>query len=107
VTAFLTANVTEWWMLLPLRVVEGAAAGAYHVGNLAMMGDILEGHPHRARMIGAYRMSGSLAFAVAIVIAGLVAQTWGFHTTYTVASGIYAASFLLSLTLPEARSCSS
>lgn len=103
VTTLLTANVTGWWMLLPLKVVEGIAQGAYAVGNLAMMGDILEGHPHRARMIGAYRMSGSLAFAVAIVIAGLVAQSSGFHTTYTVASGIFLASFLFSLALPEPR----
>jgi MFS family permease len=103
VTTFLMANATDWWMLLPIRVVEAVAQGAYAVGNLAMMGDILEGHPHRARMIGAYRMSGSLAFAVAIVIAGLVAQSSGFHTTYTVASGIYLTSLLFALALPEPR----
>lgn len=103
VTSLLMANATDWWMLLPIRVVEAIASGAYAVGNLAMMGDILEGHPHRARMIGVYRMSGSLAFAVAIVIAGLVSQTFGFHTTYTVAAGIYFTSFVFALALPEPR----
>ncbi len=102
-TVLAPSGTGVWWVLLPLKVVEAIAQGAYAVGNLAMMGDILEGHPHRARMMGAYRMSGSLAFAVAIVIAGLVSQTSGFRTTYTVASAIYFASLLFSLALPEAR----
>ena len=102
-TNLLISQAGVWWVLLPLRLVEGVAIGAYGVANLAMMGDILEGHPHRARLIGAYRMSGSLAFSIAIVVAGLVAQTSGFHTTYTVASGIYFVAFAISLFLPEHR----
>jgi MFS family permease len=102
-TNFLVAQAQVWWVILPLRLFEGVALGAYSVASLAMMGDILEGNPNRARMIGAYRMSGSLAFSIAIVSAGLIARDYGFRTTYTLAAGIYLIAFLIALNLPEAR----
>lgn len=102
-TNLLISEAPVWWVILPLRLIEGAAFGAYSVASLAMMGDLLEGHPRRARLIGIYRMSGSLAFSIAIVIAGLVAQQYGFQTTYKVAAGIYLTAFIISLGLFEPR----
>ncbi len=102
-TEFLISQAQIWWVILPLRVFEGIALGAYQVASLAMMGDILEGNPNRARMVGAYRMSGSLAFSIAIVTAGLITTAYGLRTTYLLASGIYAVAFLLALLIPEAK----
>lgn len=95
------ANVPVWPWLLPLRVFEGVASGAHAVASLALMGDLLEGHPHRARLIGGYRMSGSLAFSVAIVGSGWLAQTVGFRGSYLLAAGVYAVAFLIALNLRE------
>lgn len=97
------ASVQDWQWLVPLRCVEGAASGAQQVCSLALMGDILEGHPRRARMVSGYRMSGSLAFSAAIVASGWLAQTIGLRGSYTLAAGVYALSFLVALTIPEGR----
>ena len=97
------AGVPAWPWLVPLRILEGMAAGAHQVASLAMMGDILEGHPHRARLVGGYRMSGSLAFSVAIVASGWLAQTVGFRGSYLLAAGVYATAFLVALSIPERR----
>jgi MFS transporter, DHA1 family, multidrug resistance protein len=90
-----------WWALLPLRLIDGAAFGAYAVASLAMLGDILADHPHRARLVGAARMAGSLAFSIAVVSAGLVSQSFGLPTIYRLASAIFFLAFVGSLLLPE------
>jgi MFS family permease len=95
------ASVPAWQWLVPLRVLEGAASGAHQVVSLALMGDILEGHPGRARLVGGYRMSGSLAFSVSIVASGWLAQTVGFRGSYLLAAGVYALAFLVALTIVE------
>ena len=97
----LMSAAPDWWVLLPLRLLEGAAFGAFSVAALAMMGDILEGHPHRARMIGLYRMSGSLAFSVAVVVGGFASEQFGLPTTFRTAGLIFLLAFLISLALPE------
>jgi MFS family permease len=95
------AGVPAWPWLVPLRVLEGTAAGANQVVSLALMGDILEGQPNRARLIGGYRMSGSLAFSVAIVASGWLAQNVGFRGSYLLAAAVYGVALLIALTLPE------
>ena len=102
-TSFLASLAGAWWVLLPLRLVEGGAFGAYGVASLAMLGDILEGNPHRPRLVGASRMSGSLAFSIAVVAAGLVSQSYGLPATYRAASGAYFLAFIVYLFLPESH----
>lgn len=104
VTTSLIAHVSTWWLLVPLRVAEGAAFAAYNVSALAMLGDVLERDGHgrsRGRMLGIYRTGGSLAFAIAIILSGAAAARYGFHANYALAGGIYGLTFLLSLTLRE------
>jgi len=91
----------HWWFLVPIRGIEGLAAGAYGVGSLAMMGDILANHPRRATMMGAYRMSGSLAFSIAILVAGTVAQRNGFRTIFFATGVTYGMALLTALFLRE------
>ena len=92
-----------WWTLLPVRLVEGAAFGAYAVASLAMLGDLLADHPHRARLVGASRMAGSLAFSIAAASSGLIAQSFGLPTVYRLSSTIFLIAFAVSLFLPETR----
>lgn len=105
VTSLAMANVPvgSWWLLPPIQIVSGIASGGYAIASLAMMGAILEGHPNRATMLGGYRMSGSLAFSVAILMAGAIARRSGFHTTFTAAAGMYAVALLLALLLREPK----
>jgi MFS family permease len=97
------ANVPSWEWLVPLRVLEGLASSAHQVCSLALMGDILEGHPRRGRMVSGYRMSGSLAFSAAIVTSGWLAETIGFGGSYLLAAAVYSTGFLIALTIPERR----
>ena len=150
VTTSLIARAPVWWLLVPLRVLEGAAFASYNVGALAMLGDVLAGtdtslltSPRRGernadgrigggapgagkgnrdggigggkagtgrwaalgqgQLLGIYRTGGSLAFAIAIVVAGTAAARYGYHATYAIAGGVYGLTFLLSLGLPEPR----
>ena len=90
-----------WLALIPLRTVEGVASGAYQVASMALMGDILANHPGRARLVSGYRMSGSLAFSVAIVTSGWLAQTVGFRGSFTFAAAVYALALAISLVIVE------
>ena len=48
-------------------------------------------------------MSGSLAFSVAIVASGWIAQTIGFRGSYRLASAVYAVACCIALTITERR----
>jgi len=96
-----TAYVPTWQLLVPLRALEGAASGAYQVASMALMGHLLHGQPARGRMVSGYRMSGSLAFSVAIVFSGWLAQTVGFRGSYLFASGVYVVALLIALNVLE------
>lgn len=97
------AAAPTWRWLVPLRFAEGLASSAHLVCSMALMGDILAGHPRRARLIGGYRMSGSLAFSAAIVASGWLAQARGFRGSYALAAGVYALAFGIALAIPERR----
>jgi DHA1 family multidrug resistance protein-like MFS transporter len=90
-------QVPTWEWLVPLHVVMGLTQGAGQVASLALMGDILDGHPHRGRLISGYRMSGSLA----IVASGWVSESVGMRGSFLLASGVYAAAFLAALLIAE------
>ena len=94
---FAIANAPTWQWLVPLHALLGVAMGAYHVTSLALMGDILEGNPRRGRLVSGYRMSGSLAFSVAIVLSGWLSETIGPRGSFLLAAGVYALAFLISL----------
>lgn len=97
------ARVPSWEWLVPLHALFGITSGAYQATSLALMGDILEGHPQRGRLVSGYRMSGSLAFSVAIVMSGWIAETIGLHGSFHLAAGVYALAFLVSLFIVEPK----
>jgi MFS family permease len=87
--------------LVPLHALLGMVQGAYQVITMALMGDILEGHPRRGRLISGYRMSGSLAFSVAIVGSGWLSETIGLRGSFLLAASAYGLALGLSLLLIE------
>lgn len=99
-----SALVPHWQWLVPLRFIEGLAIPAHQVASMAMMGDLLAGHPNRPRLISAYRMSGSLAFSVAIVATGALSQVTGYAGSYIVATVVFAIGAATAATLPAAVS---
>ncbi|HZW33207.1 MAG TPA: MFS transporter [Isosphaeraceae bacterium] len=94
-------RVPSWGWLVPLHALLGLASGAYQVVSLALMGDLLAGHPQRGRFISGYRMSGSLAFSIAIVASGQIAQAIGLRGSFQLAAGVYLLAFLVSLLIGE------
>ena len=87
----------DWHVALALRVVDGLAGSAYGVASLAMLGDVLEGNPKRPRIIGAYRMAGSLAFSVAIASVGLLVGVAGLPVAYQFAAIVNLLACLVSV----------
>ena len=77
-----TANVRAYDWLFPIRIFEGLAFAAYSTGNLALLGDILEGEERRGRLVGSYRMFGSLAFAPASLAGGWIADQMGLRIPF-------------------------
>ena len=100
--ADLPAPVEPWMLLVPLRLIEGTAWSASQVASMAMMGDLLAGDARRPRLVSAYRMSGSLAFSVAFVVSGTVAQGVGYAGSFLVAAATFVAGFAASISLPRA-----
>jgi MFS family permease len=95
------ASVPTWGWLVPLHALLGVASGAHQVTSLALMGDILEGHPRRGRLMSGYRMCGSLAFSIAIVLSGWLSQKAGLRGSFLLAAGVYALAFFVSLGITE------
>ena len=101
VTQFAIANASSWIWLIPIHAIIGVAMGAFQVTSLALMGDILHEHPNRGRLVSAYRMSGSLAFSVAIVASGWISESVGLHGSFLLAAGVFALAFVFALLIPE------
>ena len=91
---------SPWWLLVPLRLIEGAIAPANQVASMAMMGELLDGDPRRPRLVSAYRMSGSLAFSVAIVASGTVSQAVGPAGSFVVAGVTLVLATIAAASLP-------
>jgi MFS family permease len=77
------------------RVLEGLAFAAYSTGSLALIGDLLEDQQARGRMMGMYRMVGSLAFAATALAGGWLADAYSLRVPLYCAAGCYALAFLL------------
>ena len=95
------SQVPVWTWLIPLHVLLGLAQGAQQTTSLALMGDIVEDHPHRGRMVSGYRMSGSLAFSVAIVTSGRISEVVGLRGSFLLAAAVYATAFVVSLLIRQ------
>ncbi|MBM4418641.1 MAG: MFS transporter [Chloroflexi bacterium] len=100
-SVFAIANVPHWLWLIPLHGLIGVASGANQATSLALMGDILHDHPNRGRYVSAYRMSGSLAFSVSIVMSGWMSENIGIRGSFQYAAIVYTLSFLVAIFVAE------
>lgn len=102
--AFLGIAVSRQWIwLIPFRMLEGLALAAYSTGSLALIGDLLDDQRGRGRLMGLYRTFGSLAFALAAIGGGRLADLFGMRIPLLLAVGFFSCALLLSLGVKERR----
>jgi len=99
----LIALISSWGLLIPARLLEGLALAAYNTGSLALVGDVLEDQQGRGRLMGLYRTFGSLAFSIAALSGGLLADnaSLGIRVPFVVAAVCYGLAFVLATTIRE------
>jgi MFS family permease len=110
------ARAPSWGWLVPLHALLGVAGGAHQVTSLALMGDTVEGHPWRGRLISGYRVGRRPTFVAGLAGFGLVYLLYllapplpGLVATQVLRGVAFAAFTATALTLaidlapPEAR----
>ena len=100
--SFAAMAAVPWYgFLFVIRILEGLAMAAYQSGSLAMVGDLLEHEQDRGRLMGTYRMFGSLAFSVAALFGGWLADSVGLRAAVLLSALCFGAAFLLVLRVRE------
>jgi len=95
------AGTHQYSWLFIIRVIEGVALAAYSTGSLALIGDLLEDQAGRGRLMGTYRTFGSLAFGIAALSGGWLADSFGQRVPLLAAAGCYALACALSASIRE------
>jgi MFS transporter, DHA1 family, multidrug resistance protein len=95
------ASASWYGWLFAARALEGVALAAYSTGSLALIGDLLEDQAGRGRLMGTYRTFGSLAFAIAALTGGWLADLFSLHIPFVVAALCYLLAFLLGTRIVE------
>jgi PPP family 3-phenylpropionic acid transporter len=91
----------EWVWIIPFRMLEGLSLAAYSTGSLALVGDLLEDQGGRGRLMGLYRTFGSLAFSIAAISGGVLADRFGIRVPLLLAAGFYMSALGLSLRVKD------
>jgi MFS family permease len=95
------ASATQYGWLFAARALEGVALSAYSTGSLALIGDLLEDQTGRGRLMGTYRTFGSLAFAIAALTGGWLADSFSLRVPFAIAALCYLLAFVLALQIKE------
>src|SRR5690349_19502568 len=95
------ASTRDYVWLYAARALEGAAMAAYSTSSLALIGDLLEDQANRGRLMGTYRMFGSLAFAISALSGGWLADTFGRSVPFLLAASYYALACTLGARIRE------
>jgi MFS family permease len=96
-----TASVDNDGWLFVTRALEGVALAAYSIGSLALIGDLLEDQASRGRLMGTYRMFGSLAFSIAALSGGLLADRFSLRVPLLAAGCCYILACVLGSRIRE------
>jgi DHA1 family multidrug resistance protein-like MFS transporter len=86
------------------RVLVGIATAAYSTSSLALMGDIIQSQTGRGRRMGNYRGFGSLAFGIAVMSTGSIADRFSLRVPFGLSAIFLGVAFILSLALKEVPS---
>jgi len=95
------ASAGQYGWLFAARALEGVALSAYSTGSLALIGDLLEDQTGRGRLMGAYRTFGSLAFAIAALSGGWLADSFSLRVPFAIAALCYLLAFALGTSIVE------
>jgi len=95
------ASAGNYGWLFAARALEGVALSAYSTGSLALIGDLLEDQAGRGRLMGTYRTFGSLAFAIAALTGGWLADNISLRMPFAIAALCYLLAFALGTRIVE------
>jgi PPP family 3-phenylpropionic acid transporter len=95
------ASAGQYGWLFAVRALEGVALSAYSTGSLALIGDLLEDQAGRGRLMGTYRTFGSLAFAIAALTGGWLADSFSLRVPFAIAALCYLLAFALGTRIKE------
>jgi MFS family permease len=95
------ASAGQYGWLFVARALEGVALSAYSTGSLALIGDLLEDQTGRGRLMGTYRTFGSLAFAIAALTGGWLADSFSLRVPFAIAALCYLLAFVLGTRIVE------
>jgi PPP family 3-phenylpropionic acid transporter len=95
------ASAQQYGWLFAARALEGVALSAYSTSSLAMIGDLLEDQAGRGRLMGTYRTFGSLAFAIAALAGGWLADSFSLRVPFAIAALCYLMAFVLGSRIVE------
>jgi MFS family permease len=95
------ASVDQYGWLFAARALEGVALAAYSIGSLALIGDLLEDQASRGRLMGIYRMFGSLAFSIAALSGGWLADQFSLRVPLFAAASCYLLACVLGWRIKE------
>ena len=95
------ASAGQYGWLFAARALEGVALSAYSTGSLALIGDLLEDQAGRGRLMGTYRTFGSLAFAIAALTGGWLADSFSLRVPFAIAALCYLLAFVLGTQINE------
>lgn len=105
--ALLTISITKVvWVVMVAQLMLGIAGAGFSAGSLALAGDLIEDARSRGRVLGFFRTTGSLAFAITAVGGGFIADRFGLWVPIFLASIMQALGCLATFGIQEATAAS-
>ena len=100
--ALLTISLTQTvWIVVVAQLLLGIAGAGFNAGSLALAGDLIEDAGSRGRILGFFRTTGSLAFAITAVGGGFIADAFGLWAPILLASIMQALGCLATVGIQE------
>jgi MFS family permease len=97
VRALIASHVVTSWGVIPVEVLDGVGAGILSVAVPGLVARILDGTGHINVGQGAVMAAQGLGGALSPVLAGFVAQTFGFATAFAMLGGLSSGSLIIWL----------
>ncbi len=98
------AFIQQFAVLLVAQFCIGIASAGFSAGNLALVGDLIADTGSRGRVLGLFRMTGSLAFALTAVTGGFIGDAYGLWVPIAIAAALQALGCFATLGIREATS---
>jgi MFS family permease len=101
--ALLTIALTKTvWIVVVAQLILGIAGAGFSAGSLALAGDLIEDASSRGRVLGFFRTTGSLAFAITAVGGGFIADAFGLWVPILLASMMQGLGCIATFGIQEA-----